>query len=636
MDSSSRRVDPVFVEFQLAVAGRYSIERELGRGGMGIVYLARDVQLDRLVAIKLLPPERALDTALRDRFLREARMAAKLSHPNIIPIFAVDDADGFVFYVMAYVDGETLGDRVRARGPMSASDASRVLREVAWALGYAHAQGLIHRDVKPENILLERGSGRALVTDFGIAAAIGADEERSVAGTPEYMSPEQALGQELDARSDLYGLGATAYFVVSGRPPFSGDRPVDVLAKQVASPVPALGGTGANVPRRLGQVIERCLAKSPADRPQDAQRLAEQLESAIETKREIPAALRGFVKRDARFLGPGTLLVAYFAVAGGVGLVVELGVLAGLSIVSGILLGIPAVGMVVGARRMLRLGYDQADIGLAFRHEIGQLREEFIASGRTERLGAERLATSVAAGGGIAMLAGMVANAALSATDSVVMSTGAAGWVMSLGGLTAMGGLITRTALRRRRPQASAERWARLWTGRIGRAAFALARRLGGRPVEGASTTHRATEMAIGMAADELFASLPRATQSALGDVPTVVAALQRDATELRAALDRLDESLADVSDAGSGDAYAELRAVRDQVAERHRQVIAALETTRLNLLRLHAGAIKVDGFTSHFEQAGEISTEVRRLLEARGELERFLRFPAQPRETPA
>src|SRR5687768_15448007 len=125
---SAGSVDPVFLEFQLAVAGRYSIDRELGRGGMGIVYLARDVQLDRPVAIKLLPPERAMDDTLRERFVREARMAAKLSHPNIIPIFAVDEVEGFVFYVMAYVDGETLGERVRVRGPMAASEATRVLR----------------------------------------------------------------------------------------------------------------------------------------------------------------------------------------------------------------------------------------------------------------------------------------------------------------------------------------------------------------------------------------------------------------------------------------------------------------------------------------------------------------------------
>src|SRR5207249_1752162 len=152
---------------------RYSIDRELGRGGMGVVYLARDVHLDRPVAIKLLPPDRAQQPSLRERFLREARMAAKLSHPNIIPIHAVEETAGFVYYVMAFVDGESLAQRVRARGPLSGAEGARVLREVAWALAYAHGQGLVHRDVKPDNVLLEASSGRVLVADFGIAAAAG-------------------------------------------------------------------------------------------------------------------------------------------------------------------------------------------------------------------------------------------------------------------------------------------------------------------------------------------------------------------------------------------------------------------------------------------------------------------------------
>src|SRR5688572_30802058 len=136
-------VDPLFLSFQLALAGRYSIDRELGRGGMAIVYLAREVHLDRMVAIKLLPPEKASDSFVRDRFLREARLAAKLSHPNIIPIHAVDENHDFVFYVMAYVNGETLAQRVQTRGPLQSGEAARVLREVAWALSHAHSHGLV-------------------------------------------------------------------------------------------------------------------------------------------------------------------------------------------------------------------------------------------------------------------------------------------------------------------------------------------------------------------------------------------------------------------------------------------------------------------------------------------------------------
>ena len=185
MDSAS--ADPLFLAFQEALAGRYSIDRELGRGGMGVVYLAREVHLDRWVAIKLLPPECSVQPALRERFVREAQLAARLSHPHIVPIHAVDAVDGFVYFVMAYVAGETLAQRVQTRGPLSASDGARVLREVAWALGHAHTQGLVHRDVKPDNILLEAETGRALVADFGIAAATGATAAPATPATVDLL-----------------------------------------------------------------------------------------------------------------------------------------------------------------------------------------------------------------------------------------------------------------------------------------------------------------------------------------------------------------------------------------------------------------------------------------------------------------
>ena len=631
MMSPAARVDPLFLEFQLAVAGRYSIDRELGRGGMGVVYLARDVQLDRPVAIKLLPPERALDAALRERFVREARLAAKLSHPNIIPIFAVDETDGFVFYVMAYVDGETLGERVRARGPMAASEATRVLREVAWALGHAHGQGVVHRDVKPDNIMLERGTGRALVTDFGIAAALGADAGPEVAGTPEYMSPEQALGGELDARSDLYGLGATAYFLCAGRPPFSGSRAVDVLAKQVATAVPALSTVGAAVPRKLAHLIEKCLAKEPAQRPASAQHLAEQLTLAVEQRREVPAALRAFVKRDGRFTGGGALVIGYVSLAAAVPIAVGLGPVLGVGVMAATLLGIPFTAMTLGARNLIKRGFSLADVGSAFESEIEQLREEFSTSGRVERKGLEKAAGITAMSAGFSMMALMAVS--VTATGEIDGASLAAN-LIPVAGLTTLGALSVRQVLRARRPHSSPESWAKIWLGRAGRAAFALARKLGARPAAGASTTHRATEMAIGMAAGELFASLPKVTQKALGDVPGIVNNLQKDAASLRTRLDQLNESLADAGDAATGPEYAELRGVRDELASRHRHVITTLETTRLNLLRLHAGAATVDGLTTHFDLADEVSHEVRRLLEARGEVERYLTLPSPARPT--
>src|SRR5439155_370947 len=258
--------DSLFIQFQAALVGGYSLERELGRGGMGVVYLAREVRLDRPVAIKLLPPGMARDGTLRERFLREARTAAKLSHPHIIPIFTVAEVGDFVFFAMAYVDGETLTERVRRRGPLPPSEAARVLREVAWALA--------HRDVKADNIMLETATGRALVADFGIAglvrdaAAVAGGE---VIGTPEFMSPEQALGEPVDARSDLYALGVVGYFALSGALPFEGAQATEVLAKQATEPPPPLSSVVPGVPRRLARAVEQCLEKDPADRPRTAE-----------------------------------------------------------------------------------------------------------------------------------------------------------------------------------------------------------------------------------------------------------------------------------------------------------------------------------------------------------------------------
>jgi serine/threonine protein kinase len=204
-----------------AAGDDFIVERELGRGGMGAVFLARDRALERPVAIKVLPPELASQTALRERFLRETRTAAAFSHPHIVPVHAVEERNGLLLFVMGYVDGETLASRVRRLGPMNAADATRLLREVAWALSYAHGRGTVHRDIKPDNILIERATGRALVLDFGIAAAVAGPADAGAAGatrltrigevvgTPQFMSPEQASADQVDGRSDLYSLGAT-------------------------------------------------------------------------------------------------------------------------------------------------------------------------------------------------------------------------------------------------------------------------------------------------------------------------------------------------------------------------------------------------------------------------------------------
>ncbi|HEY9384549.1 MAG TPA: serine/threonine-protein kinase, partial [Gemmatimonadales bacterium] len=248
-----------FLELQAALAGEYSLQRELGRGGMGVVYLARDVQLDRDVAIKVLPAHLAGTPSARQRFLREARMAAGLSHPHIVPIHRVSEADGFVFFVMSYVEGETLGERRRTRGPLPPAEAMRVLREVAWALAYAHGRGIVHRDVKPDNILLEAATGRALVTDFGIAHggddALSASDAGNVMGTAHFMSPEQAAGEPLDGRSDLYALGVVGFLAVSGRLPFEAANLPALLLRQASEEPPSVTRAAPGLPPGLGAAI---------------------------------------------------------------------------------------------------------------------------------------------------------------------------------------------------------------------------------------------------------------------------------------------------------------------------------------------------------------------------------------------
>src|SRR5258705_9589104 len=195
-----------------ALDGRSEVQAPIGRGGMGLVYLARDVRLDRPVAIKLLPPELAADAACRARFLREARTAAGLAHPNIVPIHTAHEVGDFVFFTMAYVAGQTLAQRVATRGPLGPEEGARLLAEVGEALAYAHARGIVHRDVNPDNILIETATGRALLADFGIAhvspSGRAAAPRGPVLGTAAFMSPEQARGEPVDARSGTIGTSS--------------------------------------------------------------------------------------------------------------------------------------------------------------------------------------------------------------------------------------------------------------------------------------------------------------------------------------------------------------------------------------------------------------------------------------------
>jgi len=632
--------DRLFLDFQSALAGRYSLERELGRGGMGVVYLAREVRLDRLVAIKLLPPARASDAKLRERFLREARTAAKLSHPHIIPIFTVDEVGEFVFFAMAYVAGETLTERVARRGPLAPSEAARVLREIAWALAYAHSQGLVHRDVKPDNIMLEEASGRALVADFGIAGlvrgAAGLDGGE-VIGTPEFMSPEQALGEHVDARSDLYALGVVGFFALSGKLPFEAGKAAEVLAKQVTEPAPPLASVAPGVPRRIAQAIDRCLAKDPGDRPTSGENVAELLGVALEQRRELPVALRVFVKRNARLGGVGGLIYVFsipFMMATIGSLFGRRG--SGDAALWTFVAAVTVVpfGILVGrARRFLASGFGPEELAVAFRAELEQGREERVFEyGRGPSL-YERVLRLLGAGGlAIAGVSGFILFG-----GPVWAAPGLAqlfGWSLSIGLIT---GFLALVRLQRR-IDLDTRIWSWLWQGPLGRLMFRIARVLLPARSLAPPATHRPTELALAMAAEQLFDELPREARRQLRDLPDVVRRLESDAQKMRRRLEELNEALDGTRDEGRGKGgdvaiparhdriVSDLEAEREVVQARLGDAVRALETIRLNLLRLRAGSGSVQNLTTDLGLARTVAQEIGFLLEGRREVERELR----------
>ncbi len=253
-----------------ALTDQYAVVRLIGSGGMATVYLAEDLKHRRKVAIKVLRPELAAAIGA-ERFVREIEIVANLHHPHVLPLYDSGEADGFLFYVMPFVEGESLRDRLSREGQLPLDEALRIAREVADALSSAHSKGIVHRDIKPENILLQEG--HAAVSDFGIARAIsGAAAEHMTqsgmtVGTPAYMSPEQAAGeQKLDGRSDLYSLGCVLYEMLGGDPPFIASTPQAVLARKLTGSVPSLRVVRESVPDELEDIVVRALAKAPADR----------------------------------------------------------------------------------------------------------------------------------------------------------------------------------------------------------------------------------------------------------------------------------------------------------------------------------------------------------------------------------
>jgi len=312
-------MEDLLERLKVALADRYAIEHEIGSGGMATVYLAEDLKHHRQVAIKVLKPELAASLGA-ERFLREIEIAAQLNHPNILTLIDSGKADGLLYYAMPYVEGESLRDRLKREKQLSIEDALQITSEVADALGYAHSLGIVHRDVKPENILFE--AGHAVVTDFGIAKAVteagGASltETGLAIGTPAYMSPEQAVGvKDIDARADVYALGCVLFEMLGGEPPFTGVTPQAILARKSVEAVPSVRAVRDTVPDEVDVAITRALAKVPADRFMTVSRFTEALSTPVMPRVSRPGTGRSLAV--AGVYTAGSLLVlalVYFVV----------------------------------------------------------------------------------------------------------------------------------------------------------------------------------------------------------------------------------------------------------------------------------------------------------------------------------
>ena len=636
--------DGDFIALQSALAGEYSLDRELGRGGMGVVYLAREVRLARPVAIKVLPRDLASSPDRREAFLRESRTVGGLNHPNIVPVYAAGERDGFVYIVMAYVEGVTLGERIRTRGPLLPGQAARVLREVAWALAYAHSARIVHRDVSAENILLERGSERAIVTDFGIASAMqtaALDDAGRIMGNAHYVSPEHAAGEPLDARSDLYSLGVVGYYALTGRLPFDGETSAEVVAQHLNAVPEAITSVAASVPPRLAAAVERCLHKDPARRYNSAESFAEAIDLAFEHAKEIPAPLRSWINQGERemparlaMLGMGTMTGITLAFATGIystflGPFLFLG-------------GLSLIPTYTRLRRVLSDGYHVDDLSASLReHQLVRAEEiEYerrqgsprVRSWLRVLLGSSTGTTAIAAYLAWQLfdirLGSLNFQEYLQIEDLMLGFLFLGGAGLAISGVPLAGEFI-RHRLSSRIASASISFWKGKWGARVAKLA-SIGVKPAERPMLGMPVL---TEIALGRATDHLFSALPKAARRELAALPETVRRLEGDASRLRESINALDDQLAafdrggdTLDDDASRTALAdEVRKARGLSAERLSATVAALESIRLDLLRLQLGRAPIASVTATLEAAREIGDRIGDSIAAQLEVEHLL-----------
>ena len=478
-------------DLRAALADLYDIEVPIARGGMALVYLAREQRLDRPVAIKVLHPDLARDDTHRLRFLREARTVAQLTHPNIVPIFTVGDVEGFVFFAMAYVTGETLAQRVTTRGRLDPHTAGGILCDIGEALDYAHVRGVVHRDVKPDNILIDEATGRALLSDFGIAHAsppsrasgqLGrpAAPRGHVVGTAAFMSPEQASGDLVDARSDIYSLGVVAYYALSGRLPFEASSDEGLLAQHISDPAPKIATVVPRVPPRLAHIVDRCLSKEPWARYPDAAALVRAISEAV-APRAAPLAIRAFMVRSTHLEAPALI----HAFVTGVGLLPP-AVAAWLSpatataraattVALAVALLLPALVAVARVRRLLAAGHQREELVAALAARQARRREELAFVYGTGPTSFERSM------GWLARLAFLTTIAGVGGVLDFIDVSPVVGpfltSVVAIGAATTMLAAILARSRTEKRTDPVGERALRFWQGPLGRALFRVAGR---------------------------------------------------------------------------------------------------------------------------------------------------------------
>lgn len=577
------RPSPELVTLQRALIGRFSLVRELGRGGMGIVFLARDVALDRNVAIKLLPPQLAANSTHRQRFLREARLAAGLSHPNIVPIHLVEEAGDLVFFVMGYIDGETLGEHVRRRGPLPVDAVMRIVQQVAWALGHAHSRGVVHRDVKPDNILLERDTGRAVVSDFGIAG--GGASTTPVAGnpigTPLYLSPEQAAGAPGDVRSDLYALGVTAWYALTGQYPHAGPSVAALLVQKATLPARSVREVRTDIPPAIAEAIGRCLAKAPADRWPDGEALARHVDQLRGRRAVVPARVRAFVRIT---LPLGTEVAG--ATTAGLSALGMMAVLSRGGLIDALFaqaIALPMVGLALayaGIRAgqsgtmlldVVREGHDHETVARALLDEEREQALEHDGRDATQRRRDALWYGSL----GVAKSAAVLWVAGSPLPDWLTVPAALFSVVIPTVTVLKVWHLL--------RPGPG--RWPQLLRGRMGAGLMKVMRRFAS-PATPAAIESAPTATLLGGAIEDLFEALPDHARRDLADLPTLARGLQVEAAR---------------------------SAERDDDASRARaaSIATALETIRLELLSLQAGLRDVPDVTRYLKEARQLGERI-------------------------